>query len=114
MYVREFKLYQKSGVIDVVAKYGEPRVAEIEVRAVRRRRSCQQVTTGSSSLVRLSNMVEGMPAGAKFLHSCGQCENCKSFNFFLLRSCAASPLFLYAVTEVASDFHEILKNCLNP
>jgi hypothetical protein len=64
VYVRE--LFQKSGVIDVVAKYGEPRVAEIEVRAVRRRRSCQQVTTGSSSLVRLSNMVEGMPAGAKF------------------------------------------------
>ncbi len=46
MYVRE--LFQKSGVIDIVAKYREPRVAEIEVRAVRRRRSCQQVTTGSS------------------------------------------------------------------
>ena len=76
-----------------------------------------ELSTSDDGFVVTCTVIEhggGDARRGKVLHSCGQCQNCKSFDFFLLRSCAASPLFLYAVTEVASDFHEILKNCLNP
>jgi len=59
-------------------------------------------------------MVEGMPAGAKFYILVASAKTANHSIFSCGDRVQLPHLFLYAVTEVASDFHEISKNCLDP